>query len=77
MFFGKKPLWVMKLPCRCRKHFGGLLNIGFAEVEKAVLTTCLRPPSTLPSASARLSNACPAFLTAGSLNGVSWLTHLS
>ena len=77
MFFGKKPLWVMKLPCRCRKQRGGLSNIGFAEVANAVLTVCLRPPKTLPSASTRLSNASAAVLTAGSSNGISWLTHLS
>ena len=76
-FSGKKPFWVMKLPWRCRKHLGGSENMGLAAVLKALLTTALRPPKTLPSARASFSNSSAACTTTGSLKGISCLTHWS
>src|SRR5665647_1566847 len=44
----RKPFWVTKLPCLCRKHPGGVVNIGLAAVWKDEETIDLAPPKTLP-----------------------------
>jgi hypothetical protein len=67
----------MKLAWRCSQHFGGLSNIGFGASANAMSAVADAPPRTQPGVNMTLPKSSAAFFTAGSLNGISCLYHLS
>ena len=67
----------MKLAWRCSQHFGGSSNIGSGASPNAMSGVAAAPPRTYPSVNMILPNVSAAVFTAGSLNGISCLTHWS
>ena len=65
----------MKVACRWSQQPGGLSNIGSGASPNAIDGVWSAPPSTYPAWNITSPKSCTAVLTAGSVNGISWLTH--
>ena len=67
----------MKLACLCIIHFGGEVNKPFGLSLKSVVATAFVPPDTYLSFNANEPKTSIASITLGSLNGISFETHIS
>ena len=67
----------MKLPWFVSQHLGGVAKAALGASPKFVWTMYWAPPYDVVLVAPDVHHVWKAVLTVGSVNGISWLTHLS